>query len=517
MRVVTPVEMREIDNYAINVLKIPGVILMENAGRSVAKTALEIIKNASHREVAIFCGKGNNGGDGFVTARYLMNWGFSVTIYLCCSEEDLKGDSLVHYRILKEMACPVIIIDGMTQLDSFYLELSSKYSLIIDGLLGTGLIGSPKGMVLGLIREINKSSVPVLAIDIPSGVNGETGKIEGEGIFASWTVTFGYIKRGLLQDPGEKYAGEVTVEDIAIPPWVSDELEITDEITTESIVKRTIPPIFKDDHKGNRGKVLVVGGSPGMTGAPLLSAMASARSGAGLVTVGMGESLASIGESHSLEVMTLRLPDNRGILKADALDAILEYLDRGINCIAIGPGLSPNRWLIELVGGVIKNSLCPVVIDADGLNVLAGNLEVLLEAKSSIVLTPHLGEFARLLGTDINTIQQDRLNLVKEFAKKYSVTLLLKGHRTIIASHTGKVYWNLTGNPALATAGSGDVLTGIITSLIAQGADPFMATVASAYIHGMAGDSLATEIGTRGIIASDIIDILPYILKKITG
>jgi NAD(P)H-hydrate epimerase len=513
MKIVTAEEMRIIDEYAINELKIPSLVLMENAGRGAAKVAYEVTKDSILKKTAIFCGKGNNGGDGFVIARHLANWGFDVTVFLCCDEKDIKGDPLIYYKIIKEIGVKIEYVTDDTM--SFMEEIIKGSTLLIDSLLGTGIKGKPVGLIEKVIKAINNTMMPVLAVDIPSGLNGTTGEIAGECVAANWTVTFGYIKRGMLTELGESFCGDVTVEDITIPPWVPDVLGFGDGIITENCVRKSIPPIFSHYHKGNRGRVLVVGGSKGMTGAAILTATAAARAGAGMVTLAMGESLNIIGETNTLEVMTLPLPEESGILSLKTLDTINGYQKRGINAITFGTGLSVKKGYYEILEGLIDNLCCPMVIDADGLNILSQNPDILTNAEQPVILTPHLGEFSRLIGASIEKIQRNRIELVREYSAKWNTIILLKGPKTLVSSWDGKVMWNMTGNPGMATAGSGDVLTGIIGSLIAQGGNPIDSAAAGAYIHGLAGDMAAAQLGMRGLLAGDMVEILPLVLKKL--
>lgn len=515
MRLVTASEMREMDRMTINEAGIPGVVLMENAARSATKVFLDHFNPQHDSFIVILCGKGNNGGDGYVMARYLHEKGMNVTVGITGEKSSITGDALVNLKIIEKLGLDILeIID-----DEAFHSLKDKLlksSYIIDGLLGTGLNSPVRGMYKEIIENVNLSGKPVMSIDIPSGLNADTGQEMGVSVRADLTVTFGFPKAGQFVYPGAELVGRLVNVDIGIPHVVSDKfepgyrlIEPEDFITDICVHKR-------DVHKGSRGHLLILAGSTGKTGAAALTAAGALRAGAGLVTVGVPESLNPILECKLTEAMTEQLPETKdGTLSLKAGNYINRLLS-GKTALAIGPGLSTNPETVELVCKIIKKSELPMVIDADALNALSmtsGSLEFLDGKK---ILTPHPGEMGRLTGLDTREIQADRLKISREFSQKHNCHLVLKGARTVVADPKGVLYINPTGNPSLATGGTGDVLTGIISGLLAQGLPESKAATAGVYLHGLAADYFAEQNGESGLIATDLLEIIPFLIDSLS-
>lgn len=511
LKLVTASQMRSIDSNTIN-LGIPGIVLMENAASCVVREIYADYPDLIAFSVVVVCGKGNNGGDGFVVARHLMNLGAFVQTVLVGESSDLKGDALTNYAILNNMGAHVLEIQTDSELP-ILREFLSRSKLVVDALLGTGIQGSVRGIYKDVIYMINQAERPVVSVDVPSGLNSDTGSIGGICVRAHKTVTFGLPKVGLMTFPGVDYVGELVIGDIGIPDKVVQNENITTNLTTCYDVEHTLRPRKRDAHKGDYGRVFVVGGSTGLTGAVVLSATAALRIGAGLVTVGVPAKLHDILEVKLTEAMSIPLSDcGDGTLDASAARRILEF-SNNCDCVAIGPGLSKTESTTQVVSKVLCKLECPCIIDADGLNCLSGDLGVLKQCKAQVVLTPHPGEMSRLTRVAISEIQKNRLSISLEFAKENNVILVLKGARTVVASPGGLAYINPTGTPGMATGGSGDVLTGTIAGLIAQGIDPFMAAVTGVYVCGRAGEVAAEEKGECGLIAGDIVRKIPLVVK----
>ena len=532
MKVVTPAQMNEIDKIAINEYGIPGIVLMENAALKVVEEIENALGVVSCKKILIFAGRGNNGGDAFAVARHLFNKGAAVNVYIIADRNSINGDAAVNLDILDKIGIETVEINGTCNKNGIcnkngtcnikegelikQLKMQLAFTdLVVDGIFGTGLKGEIKGITCEIIKIINDSSKTVISIDIPSGVNGTTGEVSGVCIKASKTVTFALPKIGLVLYPGCVYSGELVVADIGIPLKVMGSMDIKTSIIDRKMIPQWIPKRDKQTNKGDYGRVLIISGSKGMTGAGCLTARAAHRSGAGLVYLAVPESLGAIYGSSLTETITILLKDEgRGYILPENIELIEKHME-GKDVIAIGPGLSINNSTVEIVRRIVEYSTVPLVLDADALNAAAYDVSILKRLKTTAVVTPHPGEMARLTGKTTEQIQKDRINTAKEFACKWNVITVLKGWRTIIALPDGTIYINCTGNPGMATAGTGDVLTGLIAGFIAQGIQPHYAACAGVYIHGLAGDLAASKIGEHGIIASDLIDEIPYVIKTI--
>jgi NAD(P)H-hydrate epimerase len=519
MKVVTAEEMRYIDRVTIEEYGIPGTILMERAGLAATSRIKEIF---SQRKVIVVAGSGNNGGDGLVIARNLYNEGWDVRVFLTNKPEELKGDALLQYKIISKLGLKFSLIDEFLNHHSAFL---THDTLIVDALFGTGLSKNVTGLLADVIKLLNKSNAQVFSVDIPSGISSDTGQIMGEAVEADYTVTFGLPKRGHLLYPGARYSGKLFIEDIGFPKKLLISEKINVELLTKDDISPLIPVRPKYSHKGNYGHVLILAGSKGKTGAALMAAKACLRSGAGLVTLGIPESLSEIFQSRVTEEMTLILPDKGdGTLSQKALKQIFNFLNDKATVLTIGPGIGISSDIKKIVETLIKTSTIPMIIDADGINSLKGNRTVFLKSKSPIILTPHPGEMARLLqgqkrdrkSLSIHDIEKDRINTAASFSKETGVYLVLKGVPTIIADPNGMAYINSTGNPGMASAGTGDVLTGIISGFLSQGLSPINASILGVYMHGFAGDIVASKKGEHSLIATDIIEGIPFAFKSLS-
>ncbi|MFT5871993.1 MAG: hydroxyethylthiazole kinase-like uncharacterized protein yjeF [Clostridium sp.] len=496
MKIANSQIMRMIDRYCIDILGIPGIVLMENA-------ALKVVKNIpeNNKNFVIVCSSGNNGGDGFAVARHLLNRGNYVEIFFLGSEENMSADALVNFNIIRNMGVKIIKVNNNVDLE--ILRESIKQSeMTIDAIFGTGLSREVKGIYSLVITIMNDNSKYILSIDVPSGFECNSGKVMGNCIKSNKTVTFELYKKGFLGYDADALTGEIVVEKIGVPRSVVDRFHENEYLMDIDFIKKLIVKRNKYSHKGDYGRTLILAGSLGFTGAAYIATQAAVRSGAGLVTLGCDSSIQNILSEKLVEAMTISTNDET------KLDSLITKSD----CIAIGPGLGNNRGTLKLLEKVLLNSKCSVVIDADGLNVLEGNLEMLKNKKCPIVLTPHMGEMARISGFSIDEINENKIDIAKEFAKKYEVVLLLKGFNTIITD--GKtVQINPTGSSAMASGGMGDCLTGIIASLISQGYDIMTAACASAYVHGYSGDKLSKKMFC--VNANHILEALPSIIKEI--
>ena len=507
--VFTAEEMAGLDSFAINKLKIPGLVLMENAGRGIADIALKMLKELHGKQVNIYCGSGNNGGDGYVVARHLLNNGVAVRVFVLAAEEKIKGDAKTNLDILR----------ALDFAPKFIARLSAESSpdLIVDALLGTGAKSGLQGLYAEAVDFINMSTCPVLAVDIPTGVNADTGQVEGPAVRATTTATMAAHKRGLLFSPGREHVGELEIVDISLPPNVIEKLRSNVYLVDKKFVRTVLPQRSPDAHKNKAGMVHVIAGSTGFTGAAVLAAKAVLRSGAGLCYLSVAKSLNTIFESILTEAITLPVEDNdTGFLGIDHAEKLLSDA-KGKDVIAIGPGLGQAPQTGELLRTLLSTLEKPLVLDADGLNLCAGRTELIINYRGDLILTPHPGEFSRLTELPVSDIIYNRVEIVRDYAKIWNCHIILKGGPTTIASPDGRVYINSTGNAGMATAGSGDVLTGIIAGLLGQGMPAGTAAVAGVYIHGMAGDMAAAELGQLGTIAGDILNKTPLALKLLAG
>lgn len=513
MYVVTPSQMREIDARAIRKYKISGLTLMENAGRAVAEQAEAMLAPNSSGAVCIVCGPGNNGGDGLAAARLLKCRGCEVQVFLLGSMLKLKGDAKTNVRKLKTAKIKINEIKGSAGIEALKAGLK-KSGLVIDAIFGTGFKGPIGKNIAPAMDLINASGRPVLSADIPSGVDGETGRASDKAVRADVTVTMGLLKTGLLFHPGKALAGKVIIADIGFPEKAIAEQKINVHLADHHIARNWLPARKPDAHKGSCGTVLALAGSAGMTGAASLASLSAMRSGAGLVYLGIPESLNDIMEAKLTEVITKPLPETRNrTLSLSSQDRIYKLMAKA-DSLVIGPGLSAHPETAELVQSVIRSSNLPTVLDADGLNAFASRPE-LLRSAASLIMTPHYGELSRLIKADISQIKGQPLKYALAAAKKFNQIIILKGAPTVTALPDGRAWINPTGNSGMATAGAGDVLAGLIAGLLAQGLAPERAAVLGVYLHGLAGDLAAEDKTEYCLLAGDIIEHLPRAFRKI--
>ncbi|MFK5926851.1 MAG: NAD(P)H-hydrate dehydratase [Desulfuromusa sp.] len=507
MRLCSASEVMALDRQAIDQLGVPGVVLMENAGRACSDLFADKFSEHFPASVLVLAGQGNNGGDGYVMARILAGRGWKVTTLVLGLEKSISGDAKVMLNIVRKLGLSISFVEEISALKDHFTEAAPN--LIVDAIFGTGLNSDVRGLQAEAITLINKSSASVFAVDIPSGVDGSTGRVCGNAVKADLTVTFDHAKIGHGSQPGAIYAGDLEVVDIGIPlagrPDFSSNVSLLDEFDVQAL----LPDRSAVGHKGTFGHLLVLAGSAGKTGAAALVGHAAVRSGCGLVTVATPAAVHDIVEIKLTEAMSYPLVDQDGLISLQARPQI-EQLLIGRQALAIGPGLGQSADLGTLLASLIISAAVPMVIDADGLNLLAGQLECLQgRSDQPLILTPHPGEMARLTGLTVSEIEANRFEVAQNFAAKYSVVLVLKGARTLIAAPDGRVNINTTGNNGLASGGSGDVLTGLIGGLLAQGLDGFSAATLAVWLHGRAAELVAALQGTAGMAASDLLPQLP--------
>jgi NAD(P)H-hydrate epimerase len=506
MKLVKSEEMQRMDAEAIDRIGIPSLELMENAGRGIAESIIAgIALDFDEGCFAIFCGKGNNGGDGFVIGRHLSNAGYEVVFYTLAPKKKLSKDSLAKYEKAEENNLEIILIKNIDQLP-VHLEVD----FIIDALFGTGFSGAPKGLLADVIKYINNQIQDVIAVDMPSGLNADDGQYEGEVIDAQFTYTLAQPKYGLFVSPGREKSGEVEIVPIGIPNEVVDKFESYNYLITPEYVSSTLPERKPDGHKGTFGKLFLLAGSTGLTGAAVLAAESALRSGCGMTKVGCPKTVQPIIAQSIIESTTMPLPDvaKKGALALRSIGEVRKAIDEH-QAVVIGPGLGQHHETKELVIRLLLGLTKPAIVDADGLNALVGELQVLQDTSAELIITPHPGEFQRLSGVDVPDDIHERIEVARKFAIEHQTILVLKGSPTLVAHYDGKVYLNPSGNSGMATGGSGDVLSGIIGSLLAQGMEPIDAARCGVYIHGLAGDMAADDLGERSLIASDMIEYLP--------
>jgi len=512
MKVVTAQEMRDIDKKTIEGLGIAGYVLMERAGGAVAFKIRELFEK---RKVIVLAGGGNNGGDGIVAARELYNLGWNARVLLLAREERLSHDCGEQYAIAGKIGVPVEFRERVTAGDL-------HGAIVVDALLGTGLHKDVEGSMADTIRFLNGSHAPVVSVDIPSGISSDTGHVMGVAVRAGYTVTFGLPKRGHVLYPGADYTGRLFIENIGFPASLLDSDDLRVELPERLFISSLVPERKRYSHKGSYGHVLIVAGSRGKTGAAFMAAKSCLRAGAGLVTIGVPESLFDVFQSRVTEEMTLSLPDRGdGSLSSLAAEVIFGFLSERADVLCIGPGIGVSGETERLLEELLRNSKRPVVIDADGLNSIR-DPSAMKDSKVPLILTPHPGEMARLLkgGTEqkiIKKVEGDRISVALDFSVGTGTCLVLKGVPTVIAGPEGRAFVNPTGNPGMATGGAGDVLTGMIASFLGQGLRPLHAAVLGVYMHGLAGDLAAGDKGEHSLIASDIIDALPEAFKELQG
>ena len=512
MRILNADSMREVDRAAIEDIGIPSLVLMENAAIGLVDALAEGYPEAS--SVAIFCGPGNNGGDGLALARHLTIRGYHVEVTLITAGKELSGDAAVQLEVCHKQGIAIGDLDDESSVQQV-IGTAGGLDLAVDALFGTGLTRPLEGVFAEAIAAFNLLHVPRIAVDLPSGLNGSSNEIMGPHILADLTVTFGAPKVPHVLLPAAEAVGEVVVADLGIPleliECAAGDLHL---LTPEALGERLRPrPI--ESHKGDYGHSVVLAGSVGKSGAAILTARAAVRAGSGLVTVATPSSVVQTVDLGSIESMTLPLEeDTHGGLAVGNLDMFLDFT-KAKQVVAIGPGLGTDSATAELIRGIVSACEVPIVLDADGLNAFVGDIESLAGGGAAKVLTPHPGELARLLETTTDDVQSDRVAHARSAAERAASIVVLKGAQSLVAHPEAGIFINPTGNPGMATGGSGDVLTGLIAGLISQGYSPLIAACLGVYLHGSAGDLAAQELGEPCVSADDLLRLLPVAWQRI--
>ncbi|MFQ5882066.1 MAG: NAD(P)H-hydrate dehydratase [Candidatus Methylomirabilales bacterium] len=514
MKVVTAKEMQELDRRASAEYGISSLILMENAGAGAVREMERCFPGLHRSRVVVVCGKGNNGGDGLVVARHLANQGVSVQVLLLAKEGEFKGDAEINLGIAEKTGLPIAEVTTARELQGQWEALASS-DLIVDGILGTGLTGPARGISAEAIELLNRLRRPIVSLDLPSGLGSDDGRVQEPCIRAQLTLTFALPKRSLLLFPAAQCAGEIRVVDIGIPRVLLRDPKLPVNLIEGEAVRAVFPPRDPDAHKGTYGHVLVLAGSPGKTGAAVLCSLGALRVGAGLVTLALPEGLNDPMEVKLTEVMTVGLPETEErTVASQARDGLVDLME-GKRVLALGPGLSTHPETARLVRELIRSAKIPLVIDADGINALAHQPEVLARASVPVILTPHPGELSRLLSVSKDEVVEKRIPIAQKVASTYNIHLVLKGARTLVAEPGGALHVNPTGNPGMATGGTGDVLTGMIAGLVSRGLPPALAAVVGVYLHGLAGDLACQHLGPEAMIATDLLEKLPEAIRTI--
>ncbi len=514
-KVLTAEEMKVCDLEAIEGGRVTGVSLMDKASLGVAKVASKMLGEVRGKRIATLCGTGNNGGDGFGASFYLAQMGATLKVYVLGSTSDITGDPKVFFDKLRQLSDQHAKIEILEfERESGSLDLNDC-DLVIDAILGTGLTGEPRGSAQKAIELARNAFTPVLSVDIPSGLSANNGSSYAASVRAAATATMSNLKRGLLMNDGKQNAGEIFLINIGLPDDTPGAKKVDTYMINCDDVRNLLPRRKAETHKHAVGKVFGLVGSVGLTGAGVMVGQAAMRGGAGAVILGVPSSLNPIFETKLTEVMTVPLPETRdGTLSLAVLLDIQKYFDWA-DVLVIGPGISKNQETAQLVHKVLRSHDGTIIIDADALNAIADQPEMLKDSQGEIILTPHHGEFSRLTKFSESEISRDRVEMARRFARENNVTLVLKGSPTVIASKDGRTFINVHGNPGMATAGTGDVLTGIIAALVSQKLSPVDAAIAGVYLHSVAGDIALESKGLYPMIATDLIEDLPAAFRKI--
>jgi hydroxyethylthiazole kinase-like uncharacterized protein yjeF len=515
MRVLNSAQMREADRRTIDDIGIPSLVLMENAGRQTVAAMEAVHSDLAERQVAVLCGRGNNGGDGFVVARTLAQRGVDVSVFLLGRVADVRGDARTNLEILGRLGITVVEVADSQAWELHFSEVSDC-TLIVDAIFGTGLNAPVSGLIESVVADVNASGIPIVAIDLPSGLSADSPEPIGPSIEAGLTVTLAAPKLPLVLPPAEMRAGDIVIADIGIPGEVLESVEGPRvDLLTRGSMRELITPRAADSHKGDYGRVLIVAGSLGKTGAAHLSAIGALRSGAGLVTIATPASCQRVIAAMAPEYMTEALSETADGLDAEGVDRVLEWAR---DVVAVGPGLGAAASTREFVRQLVDRATMPMVIDADGLNAFAGDPDRLAGREGrDVIITPHPGEMGRLVGMSTDEVQSSRLEVARNFAVTHHVYVVLKGHRTLIATPDEKIFINPTGNPGMATGGTGDVLTGMIAAWLAQLLDAEAACKLAVYLHGMAGDLAEADEGEVSMTASDVAGHLGDAMLELTA
>lgn len=509
MKLVTAAQMQSLDRRTIQEARVPSLTLMERAGVGTVTVMEQTFGPLRGIRIAIFCGKGHNGGDGLVIARHLLKRGARVTVWLLHPPKELAKDTQTMLNRLRRAGGARLIQHLTAAADCATALAASTY--VVDALLGTGLSNPVRGLYAETIAAMNESGRPIVAVDLPSGLHADCGDRLGATVLATLTATYGAPKLGLFLGDGIDCAGTVHVIDIGIPSAYVEAVESSVSLLTREQVATHLPQRRRSAHKGSVGHVGIIAGAIGKTGAAALAAKAAARVGAGLVTIATPTSVQPTVASLLLEAMTVPMPETATqALSAAGVDALLAFAATR-TAVAIGPGIGQDPDTADAVRRFLSSVTVPCVVDADALNAAAADPSLWARCTAPMIVTPHPGEMARLCGLARGSdVTRDRLGLARRVAKDYGVIVVLKGARTIIANPDGQAAINPTGNPGMATGGTGDVLTGTIAGLLAQGLSPWDAACTGTYLHGLAGDLAAQAIGAIGLIAGDVIEQLPH-------
>ncbi|MGB9720182.1 MAG: NAD(P)H-hydrate dehydratase [bacterium] len=510
MRLVNNKEMQKIDKWSQNSLKIRGTVLMENAGRGCVEVLSKYF-DLRQLDVLIVCGKGNNGGDGFVIARHLKNNGSNVKVILLGRGDELKGDALQNYEILKKSQFEIVEVNSVNRLKKFFEQ--NNPDCIIDAIFGTGFKGEPQGIFSEAIKLINETDAFVLSVDIPSGINGDTGRFEKNCVIADATAVMCLPKRGNYLFPGRAFCGDIYLIDIGVPYDLID--KGFPRIVEFDEIYRILPWRDPAGNKGTFGQVLIIAGARGFSGAAAMASISCLRTGAGFVRLAAPEGIMDSLEAKLLEVVKVPLKQTpEQTISMRAMDTVISLLDKS-DAVIIGPGITTQVETARFVLNLLPKIGVPLVIDADALNILSQNSGIFKKIRTDFILTPHPGELSRLTKLPIQKINEDRIDVALKYAKEFGGIMVLKGAPTIIASPDEKIYLNPTGNSGLATAGSGDVLVGMIGGLLAQGLAPLSSAVGGVFLHGLAADLFVKDHNEYSLIAGDLIDYIPKTLNHI--
>lgn len=510
IKLVTSAEMREMDRHTIEDLGIPGIVLMENAGAGTFRVIRDLLKEYEKSVVSVFCGKGNNGGDGFVIARHLWDAGADVRIFIVGEAEGMRGDARTNFLAVKNLNIPHFFIHSISDIKK---NLDAPPDLIVDALLGTGIVGEVHGFIKEVIDYINQQPGPVVAVDIPSGLNADSPLVAGSVVRADATVTMGLPKRCQAFYPAKSFVGELFIADIGIPHYVRNSGTVKVQIVEKEDIR--LPFREPDAHKYACGKVGVLAGSPGYTGAAALSAEAALKIGAGLVILAVPEELNPILEAKLTEVITRPYATReKAHLVRESLPGLADFLE-WCNVLAIGPGLGRSRETQAAILQILKDFSKPAVIDADALFALANQPELLNTPHPNWVLTPHFGEFSRFFPKLKKTeLQANLIEIAQEFASTRQINLLLKGAPSLVVNTDGEVFVNSTGNAGLASGGTGDVLTGFVAGLAAQGPDLDLAAITANYLHGLCADVFSEKETAYTLTAGELLKNLGVVLRE---
>lgn len=515
MRVLNSLQMREADKRTIEDIGIPAIVLMENAGRQAVAAMEAMYDDLADRRVAILCGRGNNGGDGFVVARTLAQRGVAVSVFLIGRVIDVRGEARTNLEILGRLGLTVVEVADSQAWELHFSEVSDC-TLIVDAIFGTGLSSPVSGLIESVIADVNTSGIPIVSIDLPSGLSADSHEPIGPSVDAELTITLAAPKLPLVLPPAETRAGDIVIADIGIPGEVVEAVDGPRvALLTRAAMRELITPRSADSHKGDYGHVLIVAGSTGKTGAAHLAAEGALRSGAGLVTVATPASCVNVVASMGPEYMTYPLDEGTAGVNPSGVDRLLEMAR---DVVAIGPGLGQAEGTREFVRQIVERATMPLVVDADGLNAFAGDPDLLVGREGrDVIITPHPGEMARLVGMSTDEVQASRLEIARNFAVAHRLYVVLKGHRTLIATPDEKVFINPTGNPGMATGGTGDVLTGMVAAWLAQLLDAEAACKLAVYLHGMAGDAAEVEAGEVSMTSADLAAHIGTALQELTA